>query len=251
MLNSSRAALAIGLGLVGVAGFVAPLLGQDPALRQVGTGTGAAAAKPDPPKPASPAAIATVDMNKVLKDYDRFRTAYEAFTAEAMVKEAELRKIESEARQKNEELQKLAPGSLDQKKISEKITLLIAQFEAGKKSAQAEFAQKDAEMMATIYNEMQQMSARVAKWRGYCMVVKYSATPASGSDPDSIRATISNSVVYADPKLDITADVTKFLNQEYYAKGGQAPKGNAAAGIPANAGTQPAAAAAPTPTQPR
>jgi Skp family chaperone for outer membrane proteins len=248
MLNSSRAALAIGLGLVGVAGFVAPLLGQDPALRQTGTGSGTAAAQPAAPKPATQAAVATVDMNKVLKDYDRFRSAYEAFTAEAMVREGELRKLEAEARQQNEALQKLATGDLGQKKISDRITMLIAQFEAGKKQAQAEFAQKDAEMMATIYNEMQQMCARVATWRGYGMVVKYSSTPATGTDPDSIRATISNSVVYADPKLDITADVTKFLNQEYYKKGGQPPKGTANA----NAATQaPANAAAPTATQPR
>jgi len=187
-------------------------------------------------------------MNKVLKEYDRFRAAYEAFQAEAMVREGELRKIEAEARTENEKLQKLAQGDLAQKKISDKITMLIAQFEAGKKQAQAEFAQKDAEMMATIYNEMQQMSARVAAWRGYAMVIKYSSTPATGSDPDSIRATISNAMVYADPKLDITADVTKFLNQEYYQRGGQKPKGT---GTTPGAAQPPASAANPTPTQPR
>jgi Skp family chaperone for outer membrane proteins len=259
MLNSSRAALAIGLGLVGVAGFVAPLLGQDPALRQAGTGTGTGAAAADAakaaPKPSTPAIVATMDINKVLKDYDKFRASYETFTAEAMAKEAELRKIEAEARQQNEVLQKLAQGSLDQKKISEKITLLIAQFEAGKKSAQAEFAQKDAEMMATIYNEIQQMAAGIAKSRGYTMVVRYSSAPASGSDPDSIRAVMANAVVFADPKIDITPDMIKWLNYYYYQKGGQKPKGNADANAasatnPANGPTHPQAAA-PTATQPR
>ncbi len=82
MLKSTRAAVAIGLGLVGVAGMAGFARGQDPAVRQ--TGNGAGATKPTAPAPAGPAIVGTIDFDSVVRNYNRFKAGVEAVNAEGM-----------------------------------------------------------------------------------------------------------------------------------------------------------------------
>lgn len=223
MLRSSRAALAVGLGLLGVAGLVAPTLGQqrDGGVSQTATGTAPAA-----PRTAPVAVIGTIDMDNVLRSYDKFKYTMEQTQAEALARHNELMKLANEGKSQSEMLPKLAAGSPDAKKIEERITLLQAQFEAGRTQAQRDFERKDAELLAMMYNEIQTMAAAIAKQRHMTFVVKYSAAPASGTDPKTVEAALFRSVVYADPAMDVTADVVKWLNHYYKQAGGLPPKGN-------------------------
>ncbi len=244
MRNSTRAALAIGLGLVGVAGLVGQSVGQDPAVsRTNGTAatTKAAAAPPS-------GLIGTIDMDFVLKNYDKFKYIIEAENAEAYSRQNDLMKIANEGRSEAEKLAKLAPGSLDEKKIKDKLTSLKAQLEAGREQAQAEFSQKEVDALATVYNDMQAMAAGVAKVRGMTYVMKYSNSPARPIDPKSVEGALSRSMLYADPRMDITPDVVRWLNIRYKESGGPQPKGLPLPGTPGAAGAPGAAPA--TATQP-
>ncbi len=242
MRNSTRAALALGLGLVGVAALVGQSIGQvaqDGAVRQT---NGAAAAKPA--AAAAPGGlIGTIDMDAVLKGYEKFKYIIETENAEAYARQSELMKLANEARAEQEKLGKITPGGLDEKKITERMTQLKAQFEAGRESAQAEFQRKEIKALAEVYNDMQAMAAGVAKQRGMTYVMKYSAAPAKDSDPKTVEGALSRSMVYADPRVDITADVIKWLNYRYEEAHGPKAKGITPG--------QPAAGAAPaTATQP-
>ncbi len=240
MRNSTRAALALGLGLVGVAGLVAPSMGQqagDAAVRQ-SAGT-AAGAQPKAPVSA-PAVIGVIDLNVVAKNYDKLKVAMEKIQADAMARQNELMKLQSEGAGEVEKLKKLAPGSLDQKRIEEKLSELKAKMAATKEQAQMEFERREAEISATTYGEIQRMAQGVAKTRGMNMVLQYSATPPSPNDPNALQMAMVRSVVVADPKLDLTNDVIYWLNKYYKESGAPAPKGNTPAAAPA-----PAAAANP------
>lgn len=233
MRNSTRAALAIGLGLVGVAGIVVPSRGQAPDAA-VRPANGAAPARAEAPK-AAPAVIGTIDLELVLKNYDGFRAAMEGIEADAMARSNDLMKIQSEASGEMEKLKSLAPGGLDQKRIEARLSELKIRLQSGKEQAQMELSRKEAEIIAKAYNEIQQMSQSIAKMRGMTMVVKTSAAPPSASDPKSIEAALFRSVIYSDPKLDLTSDVTKWLNHWYKQRGGQPPKGRTEAAAPAPA----------------
>src|ERR1700761_5766456 len=98
MRNSTRAALALGLGLVGVAGMVVPSMGQQPgdgSVRQA-AGNSAAAVQPKAPAPAPAAVIGTIDLEKVLKEYDKFKVGMEGIEADAMARSNELMKLQNE-----------------------------------------------------------------------------------------------------------------------------------------------------------
>jgi hypothetical protein len=78
MRNSTRAALAIGLGLVGAVGMVAPSMGQQPqdaGVRQAAT-TGAAAQQPKGVTPAPAAVLGTIDMEQVPRTTTSSRSAW-------------------------------------------------------------------------------------------------------------------------------------------------------------------------------
>jgi Skp family chaperone for outer membrane proteins len=245
MYRPTRATLAMGLCLVGVAGLVGRSFGQqgdarvktaaaNPATTTDATGARAA---------AKPVLIGSIDMEKVLKDYDKVKVAHENIRAEALARHNSLMAIATEAKREQDTYQRMTPGSPDAKKSEDRITQLKAQFEAGRENAEREFTQKDAEMMATIYNEIAAMTRGVARSYGMTFVVKYSDTPASGSEPNSVIAAMGRTVLFADPNVDITPHVIHWLNSRYKESGGLPPKNPAA--NPANAAPAAAPAARP------
>ncbi len=239
MVISSRVVAATGLCAVGVGLLLAgPSLGQqqDAGVRRT--------ASPSTATPAGPVApvIGTVDMDAVFKNYDKVKASSEEFKSAALQRKGELQKIQSEAQQEAEILAKLTPGTEDYKKHENRVTQLKAQFEAGREQAERDFASREAEAMATLYKEVQAMVGRIAQWRKMTYIVKVSNQPISGSNPNSVMAAMANTVVYADPRNDITNDVVYNLNRIYKATGGAATKGSAATQAPA--GSAPAGGAA-------
>jgi Skp family chaperone for outer membrane proteins len=236
MVISSRAILAIGLGTVGLGLLVGPSVGQqqqDGAVRRTASTTPATPTAPVPP------VIGTIDMDAVFKNYEKVKASSEEFKSAALARKAQLQKIQQEAQQEGEILAKLTPGTEDFKKHESRVTELKAQFEAGRENAERDFASREAEAMATLYKEVQAMVARVAQWHKMTYIVKVSNQPISGSNPNSVMAAMANTMVYADPRNDITNDVVFNLNRIYKATGGAAPKATAVPGAVAN----PAAAA--------
>jgi hypothetical protein len=69
--------------------------------------------------------------------------------------------------------------------------------------------------MAQIYDEVQRATAAVARAKGLIYVVKVSPRPLSDTDPEATRGALDRSVVYADPRTDITEEVLRALNGAY------------------------------------
>jgi Skp family chaperone for outer membrane proteins len=221
MVVSTRAIVAVGFSVVGLAVVVGPSLGQqqpDPAVRK--TTTQAAAATPKPP---APAIIGCVDMGAIFKGYDKVKFNSEEFKSAVMSKKGDLMKLMSEAEQEAQMLAKMTPGSVDYKKHEDRITQLKAQHEASREQYEREFTLREAEMLASLYKEIQSMVSRVAKSQGMTYIVRVSNDPVVGSNPNSAMMAIERTIVYADPGNDITNTVVYHLNREYKAAGGTVP----------------------------
>lgn len=202
MIVSSRSLAALGLGVIGVGLLVGPSLGQ----QDKASGKPAA---------ATPPVIGTVDIGAVLKGYEKVKVLSEEFKAAALAKQNELMKISQEAQQEAEILQKMTPGSPDFKKHEDKITQLKAQMEAGREQAQRDFSLRESEMMATLYKEVQEMVAAYANHVGMNYVMKVSNDPIAANNPNAVFAAIEKTVVYSDPRNDITRHVIHNLNINY------------------------------------
>lgn len=247
MVLSSRLIAALGLGAAGAVCLVSPIMGQgQPAQDRAVHRTAAAGTAPAAFKEPVAPMIGTVDLEAVFKGYEKVKAQAEEFNAAAMAKKKDLMKIQTEMAQEAEMLGKLAPGSDDFKKRENHITELKAKMEAGREQAEREFSAREAESMATLYKEIQVMVQKIAETRRFNYIVRVSNQPITGSNPNSVMAAMSNTMVYSDPRNDITADVVHNLNKWYAAVGGRAakPAGEAAAGA------QPAAPAAAAAAQP-
>jgi len=138
-------------------------------------------------------------------------------------------------------MKNLNPGTDDYRKRENHITELKAKMEAGREQAEREFTLRQAETMGTLYKEVQAMVAQVARRRGMTYVVKVTNRPITGSDPNSVMAAISETMVYADPRNDITNDVVYYLN--YFYQGTASPTARPESRTPsAGAATAPGAA---------
>jgi len=236
MVISSRAIVAMGLCTVGLGLLVGPSLGQQ---QDGGVHRTASPSTATPAAPVSPV-IGTIDMDAVFKSYDKVKVSSEEFKAAALARKGDLQKIQADAQQEAEILAKLTPGTEDFKKHENRVTELKARFEAGREQAERDFASREAEAMATLYKEVQAMVARIAQWRKMTYIVKVSNQPISGSNPNSVMAAMANTMVYADPRNDITSDVVYNLNRLYKATGGTSAKA-AASPAPAAATGAPVA----------
>ena len=232
MVISARAILSLGFSAMGLGLLVAPALGQeqDGGVRRTANTASTAPVAPVPP------VIGTIDMDAVFKNYEKVKVSSEDFKAAAQARKADLMKIQAEAQQEAEMLAKYTQGTEDFKKHENRMTELKAKFEAGRETAERDFAAREAEAMATLYKEIQAMVARVAQWKKMTYIVKVSNQPISGGNPNSVMAAMANTIVYADPRNDITNDVVFNLNRMYKATGGTPAKPAAGATTPAPAG---------------
>jgi Skp family chaperone for outer membrane proteins len=236
MVVSSRAILAVGLGLVlssGTAFGQGAAPAGDPAVRKTNT----PAASPGPgqtaavPKPVA-AVFGTVDMKGVFDGYDKMKSLEAEFMAAVKSKQGEIAKIQAEAQEEVQKLSKMTPNGVDSKKIEDHLTELKGQLEAKRDNAQRDFTARQADMLSSVYREVQDMVRRIAQYRGMTYVVQTSNEAPSASDPQSVMAAMAKTVVYADPRNDITNDVVHNLNRAYKASGGVAPRAAApAAGV--------------------
>jgi Skp family chaperone for outer membrane proteins len=113
------------------------------------------------------------------------------------------------------EAEGLDPNGNDFKSKEAKLTELKAELEAKKEQSQVEFARREAEALGTIYKEIQEMTALVARHYGYNYIVRVNNEPLSAADPNVVLSAINRPVVYADPKSDITEMVLLNLNTRY------------------------------------
>lgn len=232
-------ALAMCLGMASIAS--AQQAAADRGVQRTASTTGGTAAATNGPTPGLPAVIGTIDMDSVFKNYEKVKVSSDDIAAKAMAKQNELQKLVTDMKSLAEKQGSLAPTSPEFKKIDQQLTQMKIQGEAAQESARKELAQLEAEALSALYREIQSMTARVAAWRGMNYVVKVSNEPPSAADPQAVMAVLSRTVVYSDPRNDVTQQVVQFLNQEYRKVAAAQPRPATAA--PA-AAAQPAAAAA-------
>jgi Skp family chaperone for outer membrane proteins len=230
MRMTSRAAWALGLGVLGMAGLVGTTLAQQDGGVQRTNSQGSAA------KALTPAIIGSVDIEAVIKQYEKYKFTGDQLKNDAMAKQGQLQQIAANMKTIAKKLEALTPGSPEFKKEESEYTKSKVQLESERESAQHDFAQREAESLATIYKEVQSMVGRVARNRGMTYVVRTSNEPITGTEPNSVIAAMQRSVVYADPGADITKVVLYNLNLEYSkaasanapARSATAPTGKAA-----------------------
>jgi outer membrane protein len=233
MPKFTRALTAMAFVALGAVAIGGRSIGQDGAVQKTSADAGAGT------RPRLPSAVVgVIDMDAVFKAYTKVEFIRQEIEAEATARKADLNKIQADAQQLAKQMEQLTPGTPDFKNHDDRLTKLQAEFAAAREKAQRDFAQKEAEALATIYKEIQAMVESVAKHNHMNYVLRVSNEAVSGADPQSALAAMSRSVVWSDGSSDITEMVVKLLNQQYQSSGSGRPA--AAPATKASAPQQPA-----------
>ncbi len=169
--------------------------------------------------PPSSAAIGSINIDAVFDRYKKVAAWRKKLDAAHAVRKNELTKLQSEAQMEKEMISKLQLGSVDHEKHSARLTDLKARYEAGREQSEREFNLRHAEAEATIYKEIQNAVAALAQAKGLTYVVKASPTPRPDADHSEVSSALQNSVIYADPRNDLTEEVIGELNHRFNAAG--------------------------------
>ncbi len=222
-----------------------------------GTATApAATSAKEPLRPISAAALApvpfgTLDIDQVMRNYDKVKVAMEKLQAEALEEQNNLMRLNSQGKNLVEQLQRFKQGSKEFHDATEQIGEIKAKIEAKKEALQAEFEMKSAESTIAAYADVQLVAEGVAKKYKMGYVVKVVREPLSANDRQSAQAIFAQPLIYSDASTDITKEVIYYLNMRYQKSGGVPPKAaTASTAAPAQAAPA-AAAAAPSTSQKR
>jgi RNA polymerase sigma factor (sigma-70 family) len=171
-----------------------------------------------PHNPSHAAAIGSINMDAIFERCERVQAARHLLKAVRVAHGDELAKMQSSAQFEADILSKLTPGSEDYKKHEVRLTDLKARFEAAREQFERELQHREDETMATIYHEIQDTVASLAKNKGLTYVVKVSPAPRSDAEHNDVSRALNTSVVYADPRNDLTEEVVDELNRRFKAR---------------------------------
>ncbi len=136
-----------------------------------------------------------------------------------------LRRLEDDAKEMSARLRIFSPGSADYVRLDERLAAVKREMERDRK-ANRDLELGHARETAGILEEIRDVIAAVAKARGLDYVIKAEARPLrqTDADPSQVLAAMNRSVLYANPRNDITEEVIRELNRPFEAAGDKATR---------------------------
>ena len=163
--------------------------------------------------------IGVIDLNRVVRECQMGKDRVKELDAAYKAKRAELQKQRDEVAKLQEEL-KLLDATSDEaahkrREFAEKAALLKAQADV----AASEWQRKYAAAHKAVYTEIFKVLEKFRKENGFHILLRKDSLDFSKLDPLRVKALLrSNSVLDADPQLDVTDRIIKLLDQTYKAK---------------------------------
>lgn len=206
-IRFSRTTLALMLGAVMIACFA----------WQAGAN---AAGRP----PASPTAVAVVNLPKVLQSLDERGVRQEAMTAATAVRQQQLdeltKRIEALTTELDPKTGTLKPGTADYRNKVIQLRELQVTLDARFKLLEQVLSFERGTIMRELYLKIEDAVQRIADRNGYDVVILDDTDfklPEEAGQDDMNRAILARSVVYRHDSVDITNQIVTLLNNEFQA----------------------------------
>jgi RNA polymerase sigma factor (sigma-70 family) len=186
----------------------APPLAETPA-------TPAPSARADMPLSGAGAVVGSVDMSAVFEKLKSARQARREIQADADRDRESLDRLRARLRELDQRRTSKTPDGSDAADLEAEIASLKKLFEDKSERATTELARREARMLAELDTDVREAIAQIARQKGLSYVVKAPSVPAPDASTTDVQAVLNRSVLYADPRTDITDEVVRTLNDRY------------------------------------
>jgi len=167
----------------------------------------------------SASAIGSIDIEAVFNRYEKAQQANEQLKAYMKAERERLAKLLDQIKKFITQVQRVAPDSSDFALLEGQLVSLKKQHETERDAVEKEYARRQTSTMAALYEEIQRTTASVAKAKGMNYVVKVEPGLKPDSGSNEVFAVVKGSVVYSDPRNDLTEEVIRELNQRFKTAG--------------------------------
>jgi len=163
-----------------------------------------------------PTKIGLIDTAYIFSNYEKLKVLQQGLKDEQQEMAADLQKKSQALRALAEEARQFKEGEPEYAAREQKYTSMASQFEAAKKTAQRKIQRSEAQMLQSVYLEMQDMVTKVANSKnyGYTIVLRFSRDEFS-ADPQRLGEGLSRQVVFSREADDISEIVLNLLNKQY------------------------------------
>ena len=173
---------------------------------------------------AAAAAVGSIDMDAVFKRYTKVVEAHKRYAADADSRRARLRLFQVDAEEAAALMQKFVPGSKDHVAAEARLASLRQRIESEREAAEKELTSHQAREVAWLLDEIQGTIADIARAKGFDYVVRVDTRPQPDASHNDVMAALKRSVLYANPRNDITEEVIRELNRRFEAARDRVPR---------------------------
>jgi Skp family chaperone for outer membrane proteins len=177
-------------------------------------GSSPASAQGQGTRPPAGHNIAVVDVSVVFKKYERFLARTEMFKKQVEGAEAALKKEYEAINALAEQLKGLNPGSPDYKQMEQRVAREKVDWQLKGQTQRKELMEEEGRVYFQTYRELDDAVKRFAVQNNIALVLRFASDPVDDpNDRNEIVKGINKSVVYVDPRLDITLHILQDLNR--------------------------------------
>jgi Skp family chaperone for outer membrane proteins len=169
-----------------------------------------------PPRSAAPPAanhgIAVIDVKYILENYARVKAATDQFNRDFENTGARFKKEKEGINKLVEKIKSFKPGTPEYKKLEEDITQKESDLKVQASLQQKEFAEREARIYLTAYQEISQQVKVYADRNGISLVLRFNGAPPDSTNREAVQAELFKMVLYQNG-IDITGPVLQELNR--------------------------------------
>ncbi len=169
-----------------------------------------------PPRGASPSAanhgIAVIDVKYILENYARVKAATDQFNRDFEKTGARFKSEKETINKKVEKIKTYKPGTPEYKKLEEEITQNESDLKVQASLQQKEFAEREARIYLTAYQEISQQVKTYSDRNGITLVLRFNGAPPDANNREAVQAELFKMVLYQNG-IDITGPVLQELNR--------------------------------------
>ncbi|RLS53300.1 MAG: OmpH family outer membrane protein [Planctomycetota bacterium] len=155
---------------------------------------------------------AVLDVGYVFKNHIRFKGAMDKMKDEVMAAENGLKAERDRITTMMEQLKGYNVGTPEYKKLEAEVAKAQGDFNVNTQLQKKDFMEKEAQSYLQVYTEIEKAVAQFAREHQIAVVHRFEGDPIDTTDRNNILRGITKPILYVDPSIDITPDITKMLN---------------------------------------
>src|SRR5262249_39159805 len=168
--------------------------------------------------------VVLVDLSLILQKYTGFTEMKADLQTALQVAENEIVKLRDEAKKKLGELKLAQKGTPQYQQIQDDITRLQVEINTRVQTGRKDLGEQEAKMFLSVYKAVQDEVSTFCRRNGVRVALQYDSKPLTDEEAGQVVQRIQQTVLYAEPSVDITQMVLDQLNARYAQRqGGQAP----------------------------